>query len=133
MPQNASQVLVGLNSGTPKALAVDASGSLVQGAGKAVDATVATGTIAVTNTFQSCLAANTARLPGGSITNNGTNVMQVFIGAGTASAAKAIDLAGGATLYLSTLFGAGQAYLGAIQITGTAADTFATIELTAAA
>jgi hypothetical protein len=123
MPQNATQVLVGLNSGAPKALAVDASGNLIL-ANKAVTPTVVTGTIATTNTFQACLAANADRLPGGTITNNGAALMQVFFGAtGSASADKAVDLAAGATLYLAQVFGPNQVYTGAIAITGTATQT----------
>lgn len=129
MPQNPNQVLVGLNSGSPKSLATDATGHMLNG-GTPVTATVATGTIAATGTFQACLASNADRAPGGAITNNGSNVMQVFIGAtGDASAAKAIDLAGGATLMLGQVFGATQVYSGAIAITGTKDDTFATVEL----
>lgn len=129
MPQNPTQVLVGLNGGSPKPLAVDTDGNLLNG-GTVVTATSATGTITATSTFQSCMAANADRAPGGTITNNGTNVMQVFIGAvADASAAKSIDLAGGATLYLNQVFGATQVYQGVIAITGTKDDTFATVEL----
>lgn len=133
MPQNPNQVLVGLNSGLPKPLAVDASNRLVPGF-TAVTPTVATGTIAVTNTFQACLAANANRRPGGSITNNGAATMQVFFGAtGDATADKAVDVAAGATLFLANVFGPNQVYTGAIAITGTATQTFGTVELTAAA
>lgn len=132
MPQNATQVLVGLNSGSPKPLAVDTGNKLLTGA-SAVTPTVATGTIAVTNTFQACLAANANRLPGGSITNNGAGLMQVFFGAlGDASADKAVDVAAGTTLYLINVFGPNQVYTGAIAITGTSTQTFATTELVAA-
>jgi hypothetical protein len=132
MPQNPNQVLVGLNSGQPKSLATDSTGHLLNG-GTPVSATVATGTIGATGTFQACLAAKAARVPGGAITNNGNSVMQVFVGAiADATAAKAIDLAGGQTLFLSNVFGATQVYTGAIAITGTKDETFATLELTRA-
>ena len=129
MPQNPNQVLVGLNSGSPKSLATDATGHLLNG-GTAVTATVATGTIGATGTFQTALAANPDRAPCGAITNNGNNVMQVFPGpVADATAAKAIDLAGGSTLMLGQVFGATQVYTGVIAITGTKDDTFATVEL----
>ena len=55
--------------------------------------------------------------------------MQVFFGSGTATAAKAVDLAGGATLYLANVFGPNQVFTGVVQITGTATDTYAAVEL----
>ena len=128
MPQNPTQVLVGLSGGAPKALATDAAGKLTPGFA-AVTPDVTTAAIAVTNTFQNVWAANTDRAPGGSITNNGSNVMQVFFGASGATAAKAVDLAGGATLYLANVFGPNQVFTGVVQITGTAADTYAAVEL----
>jgi len=133
MPQSPFQTRPGLNDGVAKSLAVDAEGRLVPGF-TAVTPTVATGTIASTGTFQACLAANANRLPGGSITNNGAATMQVFFGAtGDATADKAVDVAAGATLFLANVFGPNQVYTGAIAITGTATQTFGTVELTAAA
>jgi hypothetical protein len=100
-----------------------------------VTATIATGTIAVTDTFQAALAANASRRPGGSLTNqDGTNAMYVFFGAvASASKAKSIILAAGATLYFNDVFGPNQAYRGVVAVTGTGTDTFATLEVAAAA
>lgn len=133
MPQNPTQVLVGLYGGLPKPLAVDASGRLIT-APVPLTITTTTVTIDTTNTFKQALAANANRLPGGSIVNNAaSNKMQVFFGAqADATANKAIDLAAGATLFFSDVFGAGQVYRGEICITGTAADVAGVTENTAA-
>jgi len=133
MPQNPTQVLVGLNSGSPKALAVDADGVLKvtpDTSQVSIAAANATGTIASTGVFQACLAANADRLPGGIISNNGTKAMALFVGAvADANADKSIPIGIGASLPLTTIFGPDQVYTGELAITGTATDKFSTVEI----
>ena len=93
----------------------------------------ATGTIGITNTFQTALAANADRLPGGAIANNGTKTMLVsFTAAASAYADKSIPVAIGVTLPLANIIGPDQIYTGEISITGTATDKFATVEISKA-
>ncbi|MFA9204835.1 MAG: hypothetical protein ACEQSH_00105 [Bacteroidia bacterium] len=117
-------------------LQVDANGALItiQG-GVSVNPTVTTtlGTVTSTGTYQAALPANANRLAGGSIINHGTATMQVqFAAVATANGAKSNNLgdiaAKGGRLDLASVLG-GSPYTGVISITGTAADTFSTVEL----
>lgn len=77
-------------------------------------------TIAVTNTFQTALAASTLRL-GCFIQNNGTHTMYVFFGSSTpADLTTSIQLSAGQAVICST--GTGGVATDAILITGTAND-----------
>lgn len=79
------------------------------------------GTVAVTNTFQSVQSANAARC-GGLIQNNGLNPMYVFFGPlANAAKAKAVVLAAGVTMPLTA---PGVCVMDEICITGTAGDAF---------
>lgn len=135
MPQNPTQVLVGLNGGQPTALATTAGREAVVSpvpSQQALSIASATGTIASTGTFQACMAANADRA-GAVIANNGTKAMAVsFTAAGSADADKSLPLAIGATLSLASITGPNANYTGPISITGTAADKFATVEFTKA-
>lgn len=79
------------------------------------------GTIAVTNTFQSIQAKNPAR-SGGVIQNNGANNMWLFLGPiASATKATSIVLAAGAAFSLNS---ANVTLVDELSITGTATDTF---------
>lgn len=104
-------------------LQCDSSGRLLQGAQipTVVTSTNASGTIAVTNTYQSVFAASTTR-KGCSVQNNGSNTMWVYFGAiGSATKAASVVLAAGQ----SVSCGSGPTTLGdQVSITGTATDAF---------
>lgn len=78
-------------------------------------------TVAVTNTFQALLSANTGRLEC-TIQNTGTNAMYVFFGAtADATVATSAKLTAGQSAYCTVN---NVNYLGAVAITGTATETF---------
>lgn len=130
MPQNPSQVFVGMRNGTPRMLALDSAGALIvtQDA-PTVTLTVAEalGTIAVTGTFQVAMAANPARAVGGSISNHGAALMLVAFG--PTSAGRGVQVIPGGTLFLASVF-PNEPFLGIVSITGTGAQTFTSTELT---
>lgn len=79
------------------------------------------GTIAVTNTFQTVLAANTNR-KGCLFQNKGTNAMLVYFGVlGDATAAKSYSLPAGAFISCAQ---ANIVITSGVNVTGTAADTY---------
>ncbi len=85
-------------------------------------ATIASSTIAVTNTFQQIYTSNNNRT-GCTIQNTGTNPMYVFFGAtGSATIATSVKLVAGQAVYCTS--GDGIALTNAVQITGTATETF---------
>jgi len=130
MPQNPSQVLVGMRNGIPMTLAVDSAGALIvtQDAPQ-VTLTVAEalGTIGVTGTFQVAMDANPARAVGGSISNHGAAFMLVAFG--TTAAGRGVQVIPGGTLFLNSVFPT-EPFLGIVSITGTATQTFTSTELT---
>lgn len=93
-----------------------------------VTSTNVSGTIAVTNTFQSVIAANT-NTKGCLIQNNGSNTMWVYFGTiGTATKAKSFTLRppgtgiqGGS---ISCATGGGSILTDQVSITGTATEAF---------
>jgi hypothetical protein len=84
------------------------------------------GTIAVTNTFQSIAAADVSTQRGRvgcQVQNNGSNPMYVYFGpVASALTSTALSLAVGATLTCST--GSGGVLTDQVSITGTAGDAF---------
>lgn len=118
--------------GDAAALKLNSAGALVVAADNptvAVSVSQALGTIGVTGTFQSAMAANAARLVGGSISNHGAAFMLVAFG--TTAAGRGIQVIPGGTLFLADVF-PNEPYTGAISITGTATQTFTTTEVSAA-
>lgn len=90
--------------------------------------TNAASTIAVTSTFQSALAASTSR-KGCRVTNKGTNIMRVFIGApGSGATGTSFILAAGSASADGGTFDCGLmqgvVITDQISITGTAADAY---------
>lgn len=137
MPQNPNQVFPAVNGGIAKPLQVDANGNLqvTMEAPPSSETTLtsATGTISADATFQTALAANTARVAAVVANNDASADMQVFFGAkADASAAKAMVLPAKSQLSTVTLFGAGVTYTGEISIAGTKDDIFSTVEVTTA-
>lgn len=138
MPQNPNQVYPAVNNGVGKPLQVDANGNLqvTMEASPASEHTLttATGTITADATFQSALAANTARVSAVIANNDAAADMQVFFGAvADASVAKAMVLPAKSQLSTVQLFGASVNYTGVIAIAGTKDDIFSTVEVTTAA
>lgn len=135
MPQNPTQVLVGLNGGQPTAVATTADREAIVSpvpSQQPLSIASATGTIATTGTFQACLAENADRA-GAVIANNGTKAMAVSLTLfGDANADKSLPLAVGGTLSLASITGPNINYTGPISITGTGTDKFATVEFTKA-
>ena len=139
MPQNPTQVLVGLNSGQPTALAVNSDGQLetIQSAVTPTTVTVSQtgGTITTGGSWQAALAANADRAPGGAICNlSASKAALVFFGAvADATNGKAITVAAGATLSFETVLGRGNAYPGVVAISGpTTAEAWSAVEVTKA-
>lgn len=82
-------------------------------------------TIAVTNTFQTALAARASRA-GCLIQNNGTNAMYAFFGSGSPTTAKSFKIAAGGTINCSAA--ADLIITDLIRITGTSGDVAAVSE-----
>ena len=88
---------------------------------KPISSVNVSGTIAVTNTFQSVIARNTSR-SGCTVQNTGTNTMYVFFGPlADATAAKSVKLAAGQAVSCNN----GPVTLtDEVSITGTATEAF---------
>ena len=80
----------------------------------------ASGTIAVTNTFQDIWAENDRRV-GCIVQNTGTNPMYVFFGDGSPSTGTSVRLLANAVIYCNS---GGVVYNSRVRITGTATETF---------
>lgn len=95
---------------------------LVSGSAFALDTTNLSGTIAVTNTFQS-ISPQTLSRGGCLIQNNGSNSMWVFFGPiASATKAKSVVVPAGQSVSCST--GTAAPVTDQISITGTSADAF---------
>lgn len=116
-------------TGTAQPLTTDATGRLCN-TGPATTSTNLSGTIAVTNTFQSIQAANTSNTRKGClIQNNGSNTMWVFFGPiGSASKGASYQIApasaSAAGQAISCANGAGGVAQDQVSITGTSGDAF---------
>lgn len=105
-------------------LCPNASGQMIPcaGGGGTATTTAASGTIAVTNTFQAALASSASRR-GCVLQNQGTHTMFVFFGAiGSATTGTSLQVAPGQTVSCSNA--GGLVLTDAVNVTGTSGDAY---------